>query len=98
MNELDIDLWLAQRIAFHANRRPDEVLAIVFGGTTNRCVRRDRFRALILEHGLAESVVGKKDGTPETYRDHFQRRYAEQLTPVPRETHFGHHNSSEVTA
>lgn len=82
MNELDADMWLTQRIAFHANRRPVEMLAYVFAGSSHRAVRRDRFRALILEHRLADVAVGKKDGLPETYRMHFERRYGEPLEVV----------------
>jgi hypothetical protein len=97
MNELDADMWLAQRIACHANRQAAEVLGRVFAGDTTTSIRRDRFRDLILEHGLPDQVIGKKDGAQETYRSYFERRYQQPLE-VPRGTSSDSHQHQKVTA
>lgn len=75
MNPIDADLWLAQRIAKHTGRDPVEVVSRIFGGTSEGAVRRERFRVAILEFGLADMELGEFDGTRETYRQAFERRY-----------------------
>lgn len=93
---LDGDMFLAQRIAFHANREPMELVSRVFAGDTTGTIRRERFRAAILDYRLASIIIGKRDGEPETYKQHFERRYQEPLE-VPRGTSIDLHEMSEVT-
>lgn len=75
MSDIDADLWLAQRIATHTQRRPTEVVGAVFAGVATPADRRERLRAEIVSRGLAQVRVGKRAGSPETYAEHFERRY-----------------------
>ena len=86
MIDLDADMWLAQRLAQHLGRHPIEIVGQVFGGTTGQEERRERLRAIILSHKLSAVIVGRRDGKPETYAQHFARRYGRALVPIPNET------------
>lgn len=66
------ELWLAQRLRQHG--------AAVFEGVTDRDTRRERVRAAILAHGLAQVIVGRdRDRKPRTYAQLFEAIYGEPL-------------------
>jgi hypothetical protein len=71
MTPLEQELWLARRLREHG--------AAVFEGVTDRDTRRERMRAAILEHGLAQVVVGRREGKPCTYGEAFEILYEEKL-------------------
>ena len=97
MNHIDADMWLAQRIALHARRPMVEVMSRVFGGDTDDRSRAQRFRQAIIEFRLENAVVGKRNGEPESYAQHFERRFGEPLV-VPRVSPDTTHDMFEVTA
>jgi len=71
---LDRELWLARRLRQHG--------AAVFDGVTDRDTRRERARAAILAHGLAQVIVGRdRDRRPVSYGEAFSRVYGEPLEP-----------------
>lgn len=69
---LDRDAWLAKRLGEHG--------AGIFTGLTDPDIRRERFRTVILERGIAMVIVGKHDGRPESYAQLFERIYGEPLS------------------
>lgn len=72
------ELWLARRLREHG--------AAVFEGVTDRDTRRERARAAILAHGLAQVIVGRgRDRKPCTYAEAFVRVYGEPLEPSHRQ-------------
>lgn len=74
--ELAREIWLARRLRDHGAR--------IFDGVTDRDVRRERFRAAILAHGLEHVVIGRdKDRKPVTYAQAFERLFGEPLVGRP---------------
>jgi hypothetical protein len=70
------EAWLAKRLL-------DQTGIDVFTGTTDRDIRRERIRAAILDHRLANIVLGKgPSGKPEDYATILQRLYAQPLTEL----------------
>jgi hypothetical protein len=48
-------------------------------GATDAPTRRERFRKVILERGLAPVTLGRRNGKPETYGEYFERYYGEPI-------------------
>lgn len=63
------EAWIAKRLAL-----PD-----LFLGTTTTAVRRDRLKVVLLERELTESIAGRADGKPVTWRALFKQLYGEDL-------------------
>lgn len=70
------ELWFVARMREHGApvNTPDP-----FDGLTNPAQRRDRVRAWISELGLAQVIVGSRNGKSETYQRAFERLYGEPL-------------------
>jgi hypothetical protein len=61
--------WIANRLA----------LPNLFLGQTTTETRRDRLKVVLLERGLTESIAGRLDGKPVTWRELHRRLYSEEL-------------------
>lgn len=51
----------------------------LFAGHTSTEIRRDRLKAVLLERGLTESIAGRRDGKPITWRALFKSLYHDDL-------------------
>lgn len=67
--EAEIEAWIAGRLH----------LSDLFAGVTTREIRRDRLKVVLLERGLTESIAGKFDGKPISWRALFARLYGEEI-------------------
>lgn len=67
--ESELESWICKRLA----------LRDLFAGVTTREIRRDRLKVVLLERGLAESIAGKFDGKPISWRALFARLYGEEI-------------------
>lgn len=72
--ELDAEIWFAKRLV--------QLLTPMFVGTTERAIRKERFRNAIISAGLEKVILGKRaDGKCETCAEGFERLYGEPLQP-----------------
>lgn len=51
----------------------------LFAGVTSTETRRDRLKVVLLERGLTESIAGRMDGKPVTWRKLFEQLYGVKL-------------------
>lgn len=65
--------WIAHKLG-----APD-----LFCGVTDAPARRARVRARILALDVADAVIGKRDGVPETWAQFFERQFGEPLGEPP---------------
>lgn len=63
------EAWICERLQ----------LVHLFGGTTSTETRRDRLKVVLLERGLCESIAGRLDGKPVTWRKLFEQLYGAEL-------------------
>ncbi len=63
------EAWICERLE----------LEDLFLGVTSTEVRRDRLKVVLLERGLTESIAGRRDGKPITWRALFKQLYGEEL-------------------
>jgi len=76
---LSNEIWLANRLRQHG--------AAIFDGVTDPEARRERVRAAILAHGLAQVIVGRgQDRKPRTYAEVFEAIYGEPLAGAKAKT------------
>jgi hypothetical protein len=73
----ELEAWICKRL----------VLRDLFAGDTTREMRRDRLKVVLLERGLTESIAGRFDGKPITWRALFEKLFGEALTTTTGETH-----------
>ena len=66
---LTAELWLARRLPCPA----------LFDGITTTEERRERVRRELLDRGIADQVVGRRSGQPETWSSLFRRLYRQEL-------------------
>lgn len=67
--DADIEAWIAKRLD-----QPG-----LFEGVTSREMRRDRLKVVLLKRELVESIAGRFDGKPITWRAIYQKLYGEAL-------------------
>lgn len=63
------EAWIAKRLG----------LPELFLGTTSTQIRRDRLKVVLLERELTDSIAGRADGKPITWRALFLQLYGEEL-------------------
>ncbi len=67
--DAELEAWICKRLQ----------LRDLFAGVTSREIRRDRLKVVLLERGLIESIAGKFDGKPVTWRELFRRLHNESI-------------------
>jgi hypothetical protein len=67
--DAELEAWIAKRLA----------LRDLFAGDTTREMRRDRLKVVLLERGLTESIAGRFDGKPITWRALFEKLFGEPI-------------------
>jgi hypothetical protein len=67
------ELYLATRLKAHG--------VDIMAGTTDFAIVKERIKRAILEHGLADAIIGKRPGSDkaENYAQVYHRLYAEEL-------------------
>lgn len=73
--EIELERWVCERLH----------LRDLFAGVTDKPMRAARLKVVLLERGLTESIAGKRDGKPITWRALFEQLYGEQLCEQHRE-------------
>ena len=68
--DAELEAWVCDRLQ----------LRDLFAGVTSTETRRDRLKVVLLERGLVESIAGRFDGKPITWRALFERLYHVSLT------------------
>jgi hypothetical protein len=68
--DAELEAWICERLQ----------LRDLFAGVTSTETRRDRLKVVLLERELTESIAGRADGKPITWRDLFKQLYDEELT------------------
>jgi hypothetical protein len=78
------EVWFVSRMREHGApaNLPDP-----FQGVTEPTLRRDRIREWIRELGLAQVIIGCRNGKSETYQQAFERLYGEPLRKPTPEAH-----------
>lgn len=64
-----LEAWICERLK----------LRDLFAGVTDTAMRRDRLKVVLIGRGLVESIAGRLDGKPITWRALFQQLYTESL-------------------
>jgi hypothetical protein len=67
--DAELEAWICERLHLRA----------LFAGVTSTETRRDRLKVVLLERGLTESIAGRRDGKPLTWRGLFKQLYGEDL-------------------
>lgn len=67
--ESELEAWICARLK----------LRDLFAGVTDRTVRRDRLKVVLLERGLTESIAGRMDGKPVTWHALYHKLFGEDL-------------------
>jgi hypothetical protein len=67
--DAQLESWICERL----NSRD------LFAGVTSTVTRRDRLKALLIERGLIESIAGRLNAKPATWRSLFKNLYGEDL-------------------
>jgi hypothetical protein len=67
--DAELEAWICKRLAIRD----------LFAGDTTRELRRDRLKVTLLERGLTESIAGRFDGKPITWRALFEKLFGEDL-------------------
>jgi hypothetical protein len=73
---LDAEVWIASRIHDHTG---SEKVSTLFEGVMEAEQRREAIRTAILENGLSQVWLGKRNGIGETYATFFSRMYGVKL-------------------
>jgi hypothetical protein len=68
--DTELEAWLCERLN----------LPNLFAGVTSTETRRDRLKVVLLERGLTESIAGRHEGKPITWRALFAKLYNTELT------------------
>jgi hypothetical protein len=65
----ELEAWICERLN----------LRDLFAGVTSREIRRDRLKVVLLQRGLTESIAGRMEGKPVTWRQLFTKLYGDEL-------------------
>lgn len=68
--DAECEAWICERLH----------LPHLFEGVTDKSIRRDRLKVVILERGLSEAGAGRLGGKGVSWRALFKQLYGEELT------------------
>lgn len=68
--DAELEAWICERLH----------LRDLFAGVTSTETRRDRLKVVLTERGLTESIAGRLEGKPVTWRALFERLYHDTLS------------------
>ena len=77
-DQLDREMWFIKRMNQHGVLDATEI----FAGITDTSTRRERMRKAVLDNGLAQTTIGRRNGREETFEDCFERLFSEPLQPL----------------
>lgn len=67
--EAELEAWICERLH----------LRDLFAGVTSTEIRRDRLKVVLLQRGLVESIAGRFEDKPISWRELFKKLYGEEL-------------------
>lgn len=73
LRDLSAEAFFERRLREYCGR------GFVFNGVTDTAERKRRIREAILEHELADEIIGSRGGVAETFREAFERHFGGRL-------------------